>query len=221
MRITPAYAGNTFYLQPPATPFRDHPRIRGEHCELVRFNNLVGGSPPHTRGTPWEARTAHDLSGITPAYAGNTTFKRSLGRQAKDHPRIRGEHHFYLLHISIFSGSPPHTRGTQRIIHFSSPLRGITPAYAGNTISSSLLFSASRDHPRIRGEHDLFQGWRIRDLGSPPHTRGTRRSMFDLGKITGITPAYAGNTTPSLKCSSISRDHPRIRGEHNIFKPLI
>ena len=30
----------------------------------------------------------------------------------------------------------------------------------------------------------------------------------------GITPAYAGSTKPGLQQASVSRDHPRIRGEH-------
>ena len=51
IRITPAYAGNSynkpflFYL------YQDHPRIRGEQMLHFMLSWLLAGSPPHTRGT--------------------------------------------------------------------------------------------------------------------------------------------------------------------------
>ena len=57
VRITPAYAGNTFLRLIRGAPIQDHPRLRGEY--------VMGA---FRRGK---------LSGITPAYAGNT-LKESL-----------------------------------------------------------------------------------------------------------------------------------------------
>ena len=50
--------------------------------------------------------------------------------------------------------------------------------------------------------------------GSSPRMRGTpqRRGRRQLRH--GIIPAYAGNTCGSRHASSISRDHPRVCGEH-------
>ena len=49
-RIIPAYAGSTPGRSSRADPWRDHPRIRGEHSArpLVPYNE--NGSSPHTRG---------------------------------------------------------------------------------------------------------------------------------------------------------------------------
>ena len=35
----------------------------------------------------------------------------------------------------------------------------------------------------------------------------------------GIIPAYAGNTFPWSNCRCLGRDHPRVCGEHNVFRP--
>ena len=71
-RITPAYAGNTTCKSCLCHHRRDHPRIRGEHKQILKSVRKHGGSPPHTRGT-LTADSISDLGlRITPAYAGNT-----------------------------------------------------------------------------------------------------------------------------------------------------
>ena len=70
-RITPAYAGKSYYAIYDRAAKRDHPRICGEK--------------------PHQAGNGTNQDGITPAYAG----KRQDGRLDKleewDHPRICGE----------------------------------------------------------------------------------------------------------------------------------
>ena len=112
----------------------------------------------------------------------------------RDHPRIRGEHLWKLLMMIYLRGSPPHTRGTRGLCLMQKARKGITPAYAGNTSLAVFSTALLRDHPRIRGEH--LRGYQAvrKKLGSPPHTRGTRRSR-------NSAEFYVG-------------DHPRIRGEH-------
>ena len=70
---------------------------------------------------------------ITPAYAGNTELDLKEQLDAKDHPRLRGEHDFNNLDIINRMGSPPPTRGTHAIMGLFNSDKGITPAYAGNT----------------------------------------------------------------------------------------
>ena len=83
---------------------RDHPRIRGEHSDDVRFNVDGFGSSPHTRGAPLFAGPDDRDVGIIPAYAGSTarSWRPAPGRP--DHPRIRGEHTWKSLQ---YQGSPP------------------------------------------------------------------------------------------------------------------
>ena len=50
-RITPAYAGNTFYNCFANSKLWDHPRLRGEHSKIYCNRWINVGSPPPTRGT--------------------------------------------------------------------------------------------------------------------------------------------------------------------------
>ena len=91
-RIIPAYAGSTYSVKSRDMRRKDHPRIRGEHSEMLRAAYLPGGSSPHTRGA---RRTLPSYSGrrrIIPAYAGSTLIAEPLLHKQRDHPRIRGEH---------------------------------------------------------------------------------------------------------------------------------
>ena len=72
----------------------------------------------------------------------------------------------------------------------------------------------SRDHPRLRGEHNILEYDSFFERGSPPPTRGTLFNFIKFLLFSGITPAYAGNTG-TIKIEDIKHgDHPRLRGEH-------
>ena len=110
------------------------------------------GSPPHTRGAVAVTLFCEFAVGITPAYAGSSASSLWWIQLVTDHPRIRGEQSGVPLQGAGPRGSPPHTRGADRMRCLVGLVYRITPAYAG---SSRLFSSASRrrwDHPRIRGE---------------------------------------------------------------------
>ena len=132
-----------------------------------------------------------------------------------DHPRIRGEHPIGLVPGDGVVGSSPHTRGA-RARPLGPPAPGrIIPAYAGST---------TPEDPEP-----------IKPPGSSPHTRGAQQRHHRRRRSRRIIPAYAGSTAlvhrcPWMACwiipayagstpsgtgpAGISRDHPRIRGEH-------
>ena len=112
-RITPAYAGNTPCNNFFPIIFEDHPRLRGEHLIPPKSVSPTAGSPPPTRGTPLVTVAPMPATGITPAYAGNTSNKYISSSYTWDHPRLRGEHLLLLLIQQPVLGSPPPTRGTQ------------------------------------------------------------------------------------------------------------
>ena len=114
-------------------------------------------------------------------------------------------------------GSSPLTRGTQIVTAVVLIRVGIIPAYAGNTIIAELCMKDPRDHPRLRGEHSLLMALFILHLGSSPLTRGTPVPFRHLDGLPGIIPAYAGNTPICRPNRDLSRDHPRLRGEHAIL----
>ena len=112
------------------------------------------------------------------------------------------------------SGSPPRMRETLLTADTINNLPGITPAYAGNTVSSFEIKGFFQDHPRVCGKHagkcGLFFGF----LGSPPRMRETLDMKNVKGYARGITPAYAGNTERRRRMVRIREDHPRVCGKH-------
>ena len=70
IRITPAYAGTTSYVQYEECLAQDHPRLRGYNAILITFGNRNGGSPPLMRV--------------------QLDFFNFLFGKLWDHPRLRG-----------------------------------------------------------------------------------------------------------------------------------
>ena len=70
--IIPACAGNTTLYRRSWRNGKDHPRLRGEHEELLRRRGFPRGSSPLARGTPARGIQGMGLRRIIPACAGNT-----------------------------------------------------------------------------------------------------------------------------------------------------
>ena len=182
----------------------------------ARSRLQLRGSSPHTRGAPKGTVTETRESRIIPAYAGSTPSPSISATPTPDHPRIRGEHSIPGAANRPFSGSSPHTRGARPGRRRRGQGARIIPAYAGSTVCSVLSPPAARDHPRIRGEHDVAAPHRRARLGSSPHTRGARLIASWWAFRSGIIPAYAGSTSsPRMRGAGVG-DHPRIRGEHRL-----
>ena len=93
-------------------------------------------------------------------------------------------------------------------------VRGIIPAYAGNTFGPCRRTLLCRDHPRVCGEH-FADGTRAEPFqGSSPRMRGTLQPQLLVRPRPGIIPAYAGNTIAVMFSRIDVRDHPRVCGEH-------
>ena len=154
-RITPAYAGNTIRSFRNTSQDGDHPRLRGEYGSRSSRPRRMEGSPPLTRGIHGPERVFAKICGITPAYAGNTPERLRSFHGHRDHPRLRGEYIHTDADGAPEEGSPPLTRGIHFCKHRLSHCRGITPAYAGNTIVALIYRNANGDHPRLRGEYRI------------------------------------------------------------------
>ena len=152
IRITPAYAGKSQWAGGLVVSIGDHPRIcgekRGAPVSLIRS----AGSPPHMRGKGSFFNVLNCVIRITPAYAGKR-LKRPMGdASAEDHPRICGEKACAGRNRSCEKVSPPHMRGKATVSRFIMMPMGITPAYAGKSITRLGEISLPKDHPRICGE---------------------------------------------------------------------
>ena len=71
---------------------------------------------------------------------------------------------------------------------------GITPACAGTTVGIVSRLLEIRDHPRLRGNNQLFILWYPAHTGSPPLAREQLKQMQTQTGMIGITPACAGTT---------------------------
>ena len=71
-RITPACAGSTNFICHPVSPFRDHPRLRGEYKSWDKPKQSALGSPPLARGVLCIKSHCDFWTRITPACAGST-----------------------------------------------------------------------------------------------------------------------------------------------------
>ena len=134
-RIIPAYAGNariwSFMGGHPA----DHPRVCGECSMALVIWPMRSGSSPRMRGMRQRHHRRQRPGRIIPAYAGNASCPRQLGRPSADHPRVCGECDSVELFSRERAGSSPRMRGMRRTGWRSMPCCRIIPAYAGNALS--------------------------------------------------------------------------------------
>ena len=192
--IIPAYAGNTLMLTRCRQCSRDHPRVCGEHLATATFAERAPGSSPRMRGTPdYVFMHCRDI-GIIPAYAGNTGLIRGPRHHRRDHPRVCGEHGTSVWCLRSCRGSSPRMRGTRKQQPAHRHRTGIIPAYAGNTPWRPRGASATRDHPRVCGEHEVEEPVTGILEGSSPRMRGTPSTATEGLCPNRIIPAYAGNT---------------------------
>ena len=212
--IIPACAGNTTLYPNVSVMTWDHPRMRGEH--MAKSTNCCKslGSSPHVRGTRLYYGKQLFQQGIIPACAGNTRSASWRPPNCRDHPRMRGEHPWDTMSMYRRPGSSPHARGTHRSCFNPCSIVGIIPACAGNTRLALGYVAGTGDHPRMRGEHPSFRKENSTRKGSSPHARGTRRLRLHEIVMRGIIPACAGNTVTRIVTTALTRDHPRMRGEH-------
>ena len=151
------------------------------------------GSPPHVRGKGcqfWDCQ-----------------------KGGEDHPRMCGEKSTGILVWLEVIGSPPRMRGKAARLCLFSFFLGIAPAYAGKRLASAVVPPSSEDHPRVCGEKLLLYSRYKPCKGSPPRMRGKARESPASGRMTGITPAYAGKRSVEEDVTWSIRDHPRVCGE--------
>ena len=121
---------------------------------------------------------------------------------------------------SLTSGSPPLTRERRSRAISIKTNNGITPAYAGKTLSLGAIIGCPKDHPRLRGKDGIMFHAGMLDLGSPPLTRERQLVPKQYEFAPGITPAYAGKTANHLADLPVQQDHPRLRGKDKIFSAI-
>ena len=180
---------------------------------ILQSSFLNMGSPPLARGKVVTTITASGNERITPACAGKSGLGYTSLCMRWDHPRLRGEKIFIHLNHWRAQGSPPLARGKERKTKEKPTCFGITPACAGKREGMFDCEDVIRDHPRLRGEKLKSLMRFRRRMGSPPLARGKGFCRSPSSGKPRITPACAGKRLLCPRFGSLSRDHPRLRGE--------
>ena len=171
------------------------------------------GSPPRGRGKELLRRGVEEGVGITPAWAGKSPQTITAKSSSRDHPRVGGEKKLIRKTLLTMLGSPPRGRGKGLCGPLENCAVGITPAWAGKR---SLLTTPGRfpwDHPRVGGEKSHAPPAWETNMGSPPRGRGKVMGTVVIGRVEGITPAWAGKSSLAGCQFRQVQDHPRVGGE--------
>ena len=172
-RFIPACAGNTASLPGGAVRRAVHPRLCGEHEQPPDLLGELDGSSPPVRGTPPAGPRAALHRRFIPACAGNTISRTRPANGDAVHPRLCGEHGNLAEGTEFTTGSSPPVRGTQRPRPGRERQDRFIPACAGNTRDLLKKLTSATVHPRLCGEHDVWQNAHDRGFGSSPPVRGT------------------------------------------------
>ena len=110
-------------------------------------------------------------------------------------------------------GSPPRRRGKVHSQLLVVGIVRITPAWAGKSTTVTCSRLPRWDHPRMGGEKPDVAAHVRAKLGSPPRRRGKEVCQPFAGKVSGITPTWAGKSYIPSASAYFGGDHPRVGGE--------
>ena len=131
------------------------------------------GLPPRVRGMVYrQRRRVHSALGLTPAGAGNGTTSTNSNCVCTAYPRGCGEWCSRGHGYAIQQGLPPRVRGMVLAVERHGPLRGLTPAGAGNGKNNAKSTKVLRAYPRGCGEWLVLDNRSGRFNGLPPRVRG-------------------------------------------------
>ena len=136
------------------------------------------------------------------------------------HPRMCGENAAPCQARETARGSSPHVRGKPVDHCFSRVSRGLIPACAGKTFTSTCLTSSLRAHPRMCGENLVSAASPSRIAGSSPHVRGKLPDSVCDCFHAGLIPACAGKTRVAAVSRRALGAHPRMCGENIVNRQI-
>jgi len=194
VRFIPACAGNTPRRGPQRSKAPVHPRVCGEHPDVVGHVFPQRGSSPRVRGTRGAPAIGHAVYRFIPACAGNTRGSSDGQGGAPVHPRVCGEHPVQMRLTVEPLGSSPRVRGTRAPAETPVGEGRFIPACAGNTADHKGALCPLAVHPRVCGEHIPTSNPVPPTTGSSPRVRGTPEQDLQLHVVQRFIPACAGNT---------------------------
>ena len=110
----------------------------------------------------------------TPAYAGQTHPPQVSRRTSCLYPRICGANVIIGMALVMTGPLPPHMRGKPLRRYFTPAMLPSTPAYAGQTLPTSMTGVVIGLYPRICGANFTTTEMTDQMPPLPPHMRGKR-----------------------------------------------
>ena len=173
--IIPVCTGSTVSRCADSPRARDHPRMHGEHMPVGEYLSPLSGSSPYARGAQIRSERRRPSTGIIPVCTGSTRAMLESRLETRDHPRMHGEHSISSTPPERRMGSSPYARGALCRRGKDRGVIGIIPVCTGSTTSPPDQNLASRDHPRMHGEHARTSRATACVTGSSPYARGALR----------------------------------------------
>ena len=192
--LIPAHAGKTFDIQERGIRAAAHPRACGENLMLLVLLAGLLGSSPRMRGKPWARCSFKSPHRLIPAHAGKTELNPLDPGAWRAHPRACGENRERAADLTESEGSSPRMRGKRVCGLGKETARGLIPAHAGKTQSSTPLNRSQSAHPRACGENPWIADSALRSPGSSPRMRGKLIHACQRPADLGLIPAHAGKT---------------------------
>ncbi len=166
---------------------------------MVSRRDLCSLSPPHPRGSTLRP-SARDLwDFVSPAPAGIDPERTFDIVHVKGLPRTRGDRPGAGDRQQRAAPSPPHPRGSTRLVSRRPQNHLVSPAPAGIDPPRCRCTSAFRRLPRTRGDRPEKDDARRPGYQSPPHPRGSTLWLLDRRRCHHVSPAPAGIDRPSTE----------------------
>ena len=191
--------------------------MRGEHLFVGRGILLRCGIIPACAGsTDYVIGHPDGTWGSSPHARGALENQARVDVTHGDHPRMRGEHFHLQVEPQRQPGIIPACAGSTIDFLAARVSRvGSSPHARGALPRTWHQASASRDHPRMRGEHRRLPAIRHLRPGIIPACAGsTFGAAWRETVVTGSSPHARGARRHRAHRRRRGRDHPRMRGEH-------
>ncbi|VEH26933.1 Domain of uncharacterised function (DUF2825) [Cellulomonas fimi] len=194
-----------------ATPA--HPRTRGDDWRAAWRASSTAGSSPHAGRRLPAAAAVYRGQGLIPARGETTVLPQGSRADQEAHPRTRGDDAGLNAEDMAARGSSPHAGRRPHGRHRRPRVERLIPARGETTAPSDRHATATRAHPRTRGDDGDSTGDSDTEWGSSPHAGRRRTSPAKFTRARRLIPARGETTTRSTPRVSRPRAHPRTRGD--------
>ena len=171
------------------------PAWAGKTQRAVPDEHARPGSSPRGRGKRACAPTSACEPRLIPAWAGKTYLAALSPPKKGAHPRVGGENSRVAWASMRRTGSSPRGRGKRFALPGLLAQRRLIPAWAGKTMTCSMMLMMTGAHPRVGGENSRAAAHSAGTDGSSPRGRGKLHSAHFVRSMVGLIPAWAGKTS--------------------------